>query len=175
VKMYPHPTAHKRTATETSMKIRILLVSNIIISGLLLLSLQAMAADARTSLDPFRAQCDITPSISLGNCTFSKSVPAGKRLILETVTGAYDSDGTVLGAAYLTIEQIRYTFPWVNIGTVGTGDNIRKFYGFNHYVQLYVDGPAALRFDAAGGGGGGTDYRGWYSASGYLVDHPPKP
>lgn len=134
------------------MKIKILLLLNIIIIGLLLLSLQAMAKNIASRVEPFRAECYMgnSTSKSFGHCTLSKEIPAGKRLIPETVTG-YIGDGAVLGMAYLTIEGIRYVFPWVISGTSFDAEpTSRKFYGFNHVVKLYVDGPAILEFDTVG-------------------------
>ena len=157
------------------MKHRVLLLVNMLISGLLLSSMQAMAADARTKISPFSAECVFSNSSpGIGNCILSNQVPAGKRLVLETVTGAYYGEGSVLGAAYLTIGRIRYVFPWIQNGEgFGSEPLNRRFYGFNHYVQIYIDGPATLPFDTDGGSfmGPGT-YGGWYNVSGYLVDLP---
>jgi hypothetical protein len=161
------------------MKIRAPLIPLIAIGALLMASFESRAVDARkTPVAPFRTQCKMSDSSeSLGRCTLSKSVPAGKRLVLETVTGAYYGDGAVLGAAYLTIkaanEFVEYAFPWVQSGALTSNSSDRRFYGFNHYVQLYVNGPASLQFDAAGGAfTGSAHYSGWYSVSGYLVDLP---
>lgn len=157
--------------------------AGLLISFLTLPHPPVMAADARTSLDPFRSTCDISSStsVSLGRCAFSNTLPEGKRLVLETVTGAYSGDSEILGAAYLTVEGVRYVFPWVQAGRAFSLESdplslarARGFYGFNHYVQIYVDGPATLQMDAAGGAslGGSSSYSGWYSLSGYLVDLP---
>jgi len=77
-----------------------------------------MAADARTALAPFRSTCDISSStsVSLGRCAFPNTLPEGKRLVLETVTGAYSGDSEILEAAFLTVEGVRYVFPWVQAG-----------------------------------------------------------
>src|SRR5262249_45244540 len=102
---------------------------------------------------------DTSPSI--GRCILPDAVPAGKRLILQTVTGWYYGDGAVLGSALLTLNRIPYAFPWVPGNPCCGGqqereDDVRRFYGFNHYVVLSVDGPAELQFDADGGSFMGT-------------------
>ena len=54
------------------MKHRVLLLVNILISGLFLSSMQAMAADARTKISPFSAECVFSnASPSIGSCTSS--------------------------------------------------------------------------------------------------------
>lgn len=125
------------------------------------------------SLEVFRSGGRMGSSISdsLGRCKLPDSVPAGKRLVIETVTGYYYGDGALLGTTLLNIAGVTYAFPWVQCGGVGSWPEGRSFYGFNHFVHLYVDGPAELQFDAAGGAGGGS-YDGGYSISGYLVNHP---
>ena len=111
---------------------------------------------------------------SLGRCVLPDPVPAGKRLVIETVTGVYYQDGGLLGPAYMTIKGLRYGFPWVDCGRLtGKGED-RRFFGFNHYVRLYVDGPETLQFDAYGGAsfGSGSDPSGSYTVTGYLEDLP---
>ncbi|MFF4407465.1 hypothetical protein [Streptomyces sp. NPDC001404] len=109
---------------------------------------------------------------SAGRCVLPDQVPAGKRLTIETVTGFYSADGGgILGAAFITVGTIRYAFPWVECGTPPS--NIRRFFGFSHAVRLYVDSPAVLQFDAAGGSGAGTDTAdGEYSVTGFLEALP---
>ena len=109
---------------------------------------------------------------SAGRCVLPDPVRAGKRLVIETVTGMYYQDGGLLGAAYLTVGNLRHAFPWVQCGSLTGGSEDRRFHGFNHYVRLYVDGPATLRFDADGGAsfGGGSDPSGSYTVTGYLED-----
>ncbi|WP_157896133.1 hypothetical protein [Mycobacteroides chelonae] len=110
---------------------------------------------------------------SLGRCTLPDQVPAGMRLTIETVTGYYSADGGgILGAAFLGFAGgLRYAFPWVECGT--PPNNIRRFFGFNHAVRIYVDGPAVLEFDAAGGSGAGIERAsGQYSVSGFLEPLP---
>src|SRR5258707_3754244 len=99
----------------------------------------------------FRSGCEMGSSMSgsFGRCTLD-SVPAKKQLVIETVTGFYNGDQAMLGAAYLTIGEVRYAFPWVQCGG-DTWPKGRNYYGFNHFVHLYVDGPAELQFDVAGG------------------------
>jgi len=68
------------------------------------------------------------------------------------VTGWYWADADVLGSALLRLNGIPYAFPWVP-GNPCCGQETeresprRRFYGFNHYVVLSVDGPATLQFD----------------------------
>jgi hypothetical protein len=137
----------------------------------------ALAVDARTPVVPYLSTCSMgsSSSASMGRCDLPKSVPAGKRLIIETVTGVYYGDGTVLGAAYLTVSRIRFAFPWVQSGALTAGREDRRFYGFNHYGQIYVDGPQELVFDVYGGAsyGSSASYSGEYAVAGYLVDLPP--
>ena len=113
-------------------------------------------------------------AVSIGRCVLPDSVPAGKRLVLETVTGFYYGDGAELGSAYLTVGKFRFAFPWVPC-TVPSGPPVnRRFYGFNHFVKIYVDGPAQLEFDGDGGSftGASTSYSGTYAVSGHLIDLP---
>jgi LysM repeat protein len=123
----------------------------------------------------FRSGGEMT-NVSIGRCILPDQVPPGQRLVIETVTGYYYLDGGVLGAALLTYgdrNHIRHAFPWVQNGSLtNTGDD-RRFYGFNHNVRLYVDGPATLMFDADGAAGGGGDPSGGYSVSGFLEALPP--
>ncbi len=109
---------------------------------------------------------------SLGRCILPDSVPKKKRLILETVTGFYYGDGSELGAAYITIGGVQFAFPWVQCTSPGASFSDRRFYGFNHFVRIYVDGPAQLQFDADGGFSSGTtaSFSGTYAVSGHLVD-----
>lgn len=125
----------------------------------------------------FRSSCsvDSTTDVSVGRCTLPDTVPAGKRLFIETVTGTYWGDAYVLGAAYLTIAGHRYGFPWVQSGALTSDIDDRRFYGFNHAVKLYVDGPASVRFDAYGGASqGGGSYSATYAVSGRLKPLPPE-
>lgn len=109
--------------------------------------------------------------VSIGRCILPDSVPKGKRLILETVTGFYYGDGAELGSAYLTVGSVQFAFPWVQCTSPGASFGDRRFYGFNHFVRIYVDGPAQLQFDADGGSFLGTsDFSGTYAVSGHLVD-----
>ncbi len=103
------------------------------------------------------------------------TVPAGKQLILETVTGYYYGDGALIGAAYLSVGDYSFGFPWIQWaapGAVFATDRI--WYGFNHNVRIYINGPATLQFDADGGQGGGdpgySKINGAYAVSGHLVD-----
>jgi hypothetical protein len=112
---------------------------------------------------------------SAGRCVLPEKVPAGKRLVIETVTGFYFQDGGVLGAALLSYGDpghVVHAFPWVQCGALGTGVD-RRFYGFNNSVRLYIDGPATLQFDADGGSGFGNSSSGGYSVSGFLEALPP--
>jgi hypothetical protein len=110
--------------------------------------------------------------VSDGRCILPDSVPNGKRLVIETVTGFYYGDGARLGAAYLTVGGFRFAFPWTQCTSPGPTVTDRIFYGFNNYVRIYVDGPAQLQFDADGGSsfGGSTYFSGSYALSGILVD-----
>jgi hypothetical protein len=111
--------------------------------------------------------------VSIGRCILPDSVPAGKRLVLETVTGFYYGDGAELGAAFLTVGSCRFAFPWVQCTAPDSDFSDRRFYGFNHFVRIYVDGPAQLEFDVDGATEGGdptTGYSGTYAVAGYLVD-----
>lgn len=127
--------------------------------------------------DVFRTHGDMI-SESLGRCVLPDKVPAGRRLVIETVTGMYNGDEEILGAAFLSHGAAgtpRYAFPWILCGTAFDGK--RRFFAFNHSVRIYVDGPATLQFDAAGGasvGGGIYDHPdGEYSISGFLEGLPP--
>lgn len=158
------------------MSIRMQYLFTLLSLGLAAMAQPAIAADARTTLHPFQAGCDISSSTdqSQGRCKLTKSVPTGKRLVIETVTGYYYGDGAMMGAAYLTINGVRHAFPWLQVGTLNSSDPAsRRFYGFNHAVQLYVKGPADVQFDTDGGTSiGNSSYSGGYSVSGYLVDLP---
>jgi hypothetical protein len=127
-------------------------------------------------LDVFRSGARFdTSAPSIGRAVLPDSVPAGKRLVLETVTGYYYGDGAVLGAAYLDVyvsgEVVSYGFPWVQCGGFGEAQEDRRFYGFNHYVRIYIDGPADLQFDVDGGAfAGSSSYSGTYAVSGHLID-----
>ena len=121
---------------------------------------------------------DVSPSI--GRVILPDAVPAGKRLVIQTVTGWYYGDNATLGTALLTLNSMEFAFPWVpgNPCCGGDGnehkDSSRRFYGFNHHVVLSADGPSKLQFDAAGGSffGGSTSHEGAYSVYGYLIDIP---
>jgi hypothetical protein len=57
---------------------------------MILFSKIALGADARTAIDPFYSWClfpSSSPFPSLG-CTLPDKIPAGKRLVIETVSGA---------------------------------------------------------------------------------------
>jgi LysM repeat protein len=115
---------------------------------------------------------------SAGRCILPQAVPAGQRLVIETVTGYYYQDGGVLGAALLSFgdpDHIVHAFPWVQSGSLTNTGTDRRFYGFNHSVRLYIDGPATLQFDADGGAGfgGSGNPSGGYSVSGFLEGLPP--
>jgi hypothetical protein len=130
------------------------------------------------TLEVFRSGASFdTSAPSTGRATLPDSVPAGKRLVLETVTGFYYGDGVVLGAAYLDVqaasEVISYGFPWVQCGGIGDIREDRYFYGFNHDVRIYIDGSATLQFDVDGATfTGPSSYSGRYAVSGHLVDLP---
>ncbi|MCC3769542.1 hypothetical protein [Streptomyces sp. UNOC14_S4] len=96
-------------------------------------------------------------------------------MTIETVTGFYFTDGGgMLGSAFMDIRGISYAFPWVECGApIPPLSTARRFFGFNHAVRLYVDGPAVLQFDADGGAGAGIDTAdGEYSVTGYLEALP---
>jgi hypothetical protein len=111
---------------------------------------------------------------SVGRCVLPDTVPKGKQLVLETVTGFYWGDGALIGAAFLTVGNYRFAFPWVQCSAPGATFEDRRWYGFNHNVRIYINGPATLEFDADGGQGGGapgyTNLSGSYAVSGHLVD-----
>ncbi len=106
---------------------------------------------------------------SIGRCVLPDTVPKGKRLIIETVTGFYYGDGAELGSAYLTVGRLQFAFPWIQYTSPGATFGDRRFYGFNHFVRIYVDGPAKLQFDADGGAVGGS-FSGTYPLSGHIED-----
>ena len=110
--------------------------------------------------------------VSIGRCVLPDAVPNGKRLILETVTGFYFGDGAELGSAFLTVGAFRFAFPWIQCTSPGATPGDRRFYGFNNFVRIYIDGPAQLQFDADGASffGGTTSFSGTYAVSGHLVD-----
>jgi hypothetical protein len=117
---------------------------------------------------------DFSDQGSAGRCVLPDTVPKGKQLVLETVTGFYYGDGALIGAAYLTVGGYRFGFPWVQCSAPGPTFSDPRWYGFNHNVRIYIDGPATLQFDADGGQGGGTPgythLSGSYAVSGHLVD-----
>jgi len=130
----------------------------------------------------YRSGCSVTKSTatSTGRCTVNRAIPAGKRLVIETVTGVGTADNQMLGAAYFSVDghdstgaySVTYSFPW----TVQSPDfnSTRDFIGFNFSGRLYVDGPASIVFNAYGGSGTGTNnYSIRYGVSGYLVDITP--
>ncbi|GGU43032.1 hypothetical protein [Streptomyces violascens] len=107
---------------------------------------------------------------SIGRVILPDPVPAGKRLVIETVTGFYSMDnGGVLGSAFLTASNsgLEYAFPWVPCGPPPSGPPDRRFYGFNYSSTIYIDGPATLQFDAAGASGGPI-LSGTYTVTGTL-------
>ena len=132
----------------------------------------------------FHSGCKVTSTTatSVGRCQVERTIPSGKRLVIETVTGGGYADYYVLGSAYLGIWAengsdtgslyIKNSFPWV---TQDNSISSRRFFGFNHSVHLYVDGPATLQFDAMGAAasGAGYYYSVEYAVSGYLVDALP--
>ena len=123
--------------------------------------------------DVYNSGCefDRATETGAGRGILPRAVPTKKRLVIETVTGYYIGNSDVLGAAYLTVGGVRHAFPWVQCGSLTSDPTDEKFYGFNHFVHLYVDGPAELQFDADGGAFTGQgNYSGGYSVSGYLVD-----
>ncbi len=129
------------------------------------------------ALEVFRSGARFdTSAPSIGRAVLPDSVPAGKRLVLETVTGYYYGDGAILGAAYLDTwvgtEVVSYGFPWTQCGGQGDIREERYFYGFNFDVRIYIDGPAELQFDVDGGSftGSSASYEGTYAVSGHLVD-----
>lgn len=132
----------------------------------------------------FHSGCSVTKDTasSLGRCDVGRSIPAGKRLVIETVTGAGWADNYVLGTAYLGYhvangsdvgsQYVVNGFPWV---AQDGSPSERRFFGFNHPVRLYVDGPRTLQFNVMGGWASGTitNYSLDYAVSGYLVDLIP--
>jgi hypothetical protein len=123
----------------------------------------------------FYSSCHVTSSTatSTGRCQLPLTVPAGKRLVIETVTGYGYSQNIILGSAYLShsaagLGTTRTSFPWAQqINPISD----RRYFGFNHFVHLYADGPATLQFDVAGATSSGTSsYSLDYTVSGYLVD-----
>jgi len=120
----------------------------------------------------FQSGGNFNDSGSLGRCLLPDSVPEGKRLIIETVTGFYYGDGAELGAAYLSVGGVQFGFPWIQCTSPGASPSDRRFYGFNNFVRIYVDGPAQLQFDADGGSSFGdtASYSGTYAVSGHLID-----
>ena len=56
---------------------------------------------------------------SVGRCVLPDTVPKGKQLVLETVTGFYFGDGALIGAAFLTVGNQRFAFPWVQCSAPG--------------------------------------------------------
>lgn len=123
-------------------------------------------------IEVFQSGGDFDDSGSTGRCVLPDAVPKGKRLVLETVTGFYYGDGAEMGSAFLTVGQLRFAFPWVQCTAPDPDFSVRRFYGFNNFVRIYIDGPAQLEFDADGGRGfGGADgIEGTYAVSGHLID-----
>ena len=129
----------------------------------------------------YRSGCSVNKSTasSIGRCTVDRAIPAGKRLVIETVTGAGTADNYMLGAAYFYVDghdstgaySVLYSFPW----TVQSPDfSDIDFIGFNFSGRLYVDGPASITFNAYGGSStGSSNYSVKYAISGYLVDIAP--
>ena len=78
----------------------------------------------------YQSTCDFRGTLTggVGSCTLPNPVPAGKRLVIESVSGAYyGDDGATLGAAYLSKSGLpRYFFPWVQCGARTTNLNDRR-------------------------------------------------
>jgi LysM domain len=107
---------------------------------------------------------------------FDDRVPKGKRLVIETVSGHYTGDGAVLDVVRLSPDTgpLRCAFPWIQCGSFGDIVNETRFFGFNHSVRLYFDGPTQLiveqGFRALKSGG---VCAGQYHLSGFLEALPP--
>jgi hypothetical protein len=135
---------------------------------------QTMAEDARTPLEPFSATCRFEGPHhgSPGHCGLSKSVPQGKRLVVETVTGTYSGQAEIAPAVLFSPgTDLELFFPWVETPSSSFSGGSRNF-AFNHYVQAYVDGPSGLLFSTAGISFSGGFFSGTYYLSGYLVNLP---
>ena len=122
----------------------------------------------------FQDSCSVTQATAtgFGNCDLATTVPAGKRLVIETVSGFGFTENFIMGSGVLTAGSFSHSFPMLNSESSSTG---LRYLGFNHAVRLYVDGPATLEFDLMGGftTGASPDYFIGYSVSGYLVDVIP--
>jgi LysM domain len=107
-------------------------------------------------------------------------VPAGKRLVIETVTGYCTCFGH-LGPAVLfglgdapDSRIVLQGFPWTQCPDYGDSHpNALNFLAFNHCVRMYVDGPAYLRFQPITALGLPSNVEGRYTVSGYLEAIPP--
>ncbi|MBK1723811.1 hypothetical protein CKO23_16420 [Thiocystis violacea] len=132
----------------------------------------------------FRSGCSVSSSTqtSTGRCTVERSIPEGKRLVIETVTGLGYASDYILGAANLGYWvdngsdtgslHVRAAFPWIE---QAQGFSPRRYFGFSFSGHLYVDGPETLQFDVYGSSsqGSGSYYNIEYFVSGYLVDMLP--
>ena len=99
----------------------------------------------------FQSGGDFNDSGSVGRCVLPHAVPERKAPHPQDVTGFYYGDGAEIGAAFLSVSGLRFAFPWVQSTSPGATPGDRRFYGFNHFVRIYIDGPAQLEFDADGG------------------------
>lgn len=120
----------------------------------------------------FQSGGNFSNSVASGTCTLPDTVPKDKRLVLKTVTGFYYGDGAGLGAAYLEVKGLRFAFPWIECASLSSDPTDRRFYGFNHFVRIYIDGPAELAFDSDGAFfiGASASYSGTFAVSGHLID-----
>jgi LysM repeat protein len=115
---------------------------------------------------------------------FDLTIPAGMRLVIETVSGAHTARNRVLAAARLSSTTSDHTlgyFPWVQCGPdhdppedAGLPQFKERDFGFNHSVHLYVDGPLGFGRDGltmtpeSRFAGIGAYLYGEYTLSGYL-------
>jgi hypothetical protein len=122
-------------------------------------------------------QVDFVTQAGNFEATPMRPVLAGWRLVIENVSGHYQSPDATLGQALLNVgipdpPMIRYyPFPWVKVHT-----GISEFHAFNHFVRIYVDGPAELSFDTYGVlyKTPGVEAHGLFTVTGHLeaLPHP---
>jgi LysM repeat protein len=116
---------------------------------------------------------------------FDLTIPAGMRLVIETVSGAHTGRNWVLAAARLSSTTSDHTlgyFPWIQCGPdhdppddYGLPQFKERYFAFNHSVRLYVDGPlgsgtSGLKMTCGYRitGIGAYLFSGEYTLSGYL-------
>lgn len=105
------------------------------------------------SLEVFRSGGRMGSSISdsLGRCKLPDSVPAGKRLVIETVTGYYYGDGALLGTALLILQGSLMHSPGSNVVVLVVGPKVEAFMALTTlYISMLMVRPSCNLMQLAG-------------------------